>query len=346
MKSRRRRSSGTRQAFASQLNMREAPPDARVLVLLRGALVRRRLARSGSSAAGSSSSASTAAGFALRVFGFFSTGSPRSQVTVPPASSIFSLAVFEKPCAETESAFESSPTPSTLTSTETLRISRFALSVSGVTSSPASKRSSRSRRLTGWLYVRNGPIGIASADVLPRSFPSRMSIGIWPPSKPAGSLCEPGAGLLALDPAAGVAAVARAHAAADALARLARLRRLQRVEVELVGHRQRPSRSSRRRHGDEVRDVAQLARELRRLLVLGGLADPAESERAQRALVRLGLTDRAAGLGDRPCHASLIGRPPPVLGRLGRLRLALGGGRDGLAGSLREPARPARRPRA
>ena len=34
-------------------------------------------------------------------------------------------------------------------------------------------------------------MGIASAEVLPRSLPSRMSIGIWPPSKPAGILCEP-----------------------------------------------------------------------------------------------------------------------------------------------------------
>ena len=112
-------------------------------------------------------------------------------MTVPPAASIFSFAVFEKPCADTERAFDSSPTPSTLTSTETLRIRRFSLSVSGVTSAPASKRSSRSRRFTGWLYVRNGPIGIASADVLPRSLPRRMSIGICPPSNPAGILCEP-----------------------------------------------------------------------------------------------------------------------------------------------------------
>ena len=138
-----------------------------------------------------SSAASSAAGFARRFFGTFATGSPRSQVTDPPAASIFSRAVFEKPCAVTASAFVSSPTPRIFTSTETLRIRRFALSVSGVTSSPASKRASRSRRLTGWLYVRNGPIGIASADVLPRSFGSRMSIGIWPPSKPAGSLCDP-----------------------------------------------------------------------------------------------------------------------------------------------------------
>ena len=70
---------------------------------------------------------------------------------MPPAASIFSFAVFENPCAEIERAFDSSPTPSTFTSTETFRISRFALSVSGVTSVPASKRSSRSRRLTGWL---------------------------------------------------------------------------------------------------------------------------------------------------------------------------------------------------
>src|SRR6187401_3012360 len=34
-------------------------------------------------------------------------------------------------------------------------------------------------------------MGIASADVFPRSFPRRMSMGIWPPSKPAGILLEP-----------------------------------------------------------------------------------------------------------------------------------------------------------
>ena len=66
-----------------------------------------------------------------------------------------------------------------------------ATSASGVTSAPASKRASRSRRLTGCVEVRNGPIGIASADVLPRSFGRRMSIGICPPSNPAGMLCDP-----------------------------------------------------------------------------------------------------------------------------------------------------------
>src|SRR4029077_6835114 len=44
------------------------------------------------------------------------------------------------------------------------------------------------------------------------------------------------AGLLALDPAAGVAALARAHAAADALAVLARLRGLQVREIQVTGH--------------------------------------------------------------------------------------------------------------
>ena len=39
---------------------------------------------------------------------------------MPPAASIFSTAVFENVCAVTESFFVSSPSPSTLTSTESL----------------------------------------------------------------------------------------------------------------------------------------------------------------------------------------------------------------------------------
>jgi hypothetical protein len=54
-----------------------------------------------------------------------------------------------------------------------LRISPARLSSSGVTSVPASKRDS-AETLTGWLYVRKGPIGIASADVAPRCLPTRM----------------------------------------------------------------------------------------------------------------------------------------------------------------------------
>ncbi len=124
-------------------------------------------------------------------FFFFSTGSPRSQFTLPPAASIFSTADFENPWAETESFFVSSPSPRIFTSTWSLATRPTPLSDSGVTSEPASKRLSRSRRLTGWLYVRKGPIGIASADVLPRSLPRRMSIGVWPPSKPGFILCDP-----------------------------------------------------------------------------------------------------------------------------------------------------------
>ena len=119
-----------------------------------------------------------------------STGS-RSRVTVPPAASIFSTADFENECAVTESFFVSSPSPRTFTSTESFAMSPAAFSASSVTSAPASKRSSSEPTFTGWLYVRNGPMGIASADVLPRSLPVRMSIGIWPPSNPAGILCDP-----------------------------------------------------------------------------------------------------------------------------------------------------------
>ena len=109
---------------------------------------------------------------------------------MPPAASTFSRAVAEAPCTVIESFFVSSPTPRSFTSLRIERIRPFAFSDSGVTSSPASKRS-RSRRFTGCEYVRNGPIGIASREVLPRSFGSRIASGIWPPSNPARMRCEP-----------------------------------------------------------------------------------------------------------------------------------------------------------
>jgi hypothetical protein len=93
---------------------------------------------------------------------------------VPPAASIFSRAEAETPCACTVRAFVSSPTPRTFTSIRIDRISRFAFSASGVTSAPASKRSSSALRLTGCVRVMNGPIGIASFDVEPRCLPTRM----------------------------------------------------------------------------------------------------------------------------------------------------------------------------
>ena len=102
---------------------------------------------------------------------------------VPPAASIFSRAVLEKPWAWTVSALVSSPPPRTLTGTSR-RVARPACaSASGVTSAPLSKRASRSARLTGWVRVRNFSNGIDFFMCGPRSLRIRMWIGVWPPSK-------------------------------------------------------------------------------------------------------------------------------------------------------------------
>ena len=146
MKRTRRLSSGTRQALASQdsklgfalrLGSRLG---GRLLGSLRGLdrLVVRLLGLVGRGCR------------ALRCFlAFFTFGSFRS-VRVPPAASTFSRALAEAECTLIESFFVSSPTPSSFTSLRTERIRPFAFSVSGVTSSPASKRS-RSRMFTGWV---------------------------------------------------------------------------------------------------------------------------------------------------------------------------------------------------
>ena len=89
---------------------------------------------------------------------------------VPPAPSIFSRADFETPWVEMVSFFVRSPWPRIFTSIRVVRIRRFAFSDSGVTSAPASNTRSRSRTLTPCVCVRNGPMGIASFDVLPGSF--------------------------------------------------------------------------------------------------------------------------------------------------------------------------------
>jgi hypothetical protein len=78
--------------------------------------------------------------------------------------------------------------------------------------------------------------------------------------------------LLALDPAAGVAALAGAHAAADALAALARGGRLERCEVQLLRHCLFLD------HLDEMADLSELTGELRALRVLSGAADLAQPE--------------------------------------------------------------------
>ena len=86
-----------------------------------------------------------------------------------------------KAWARTVSFFEISPRPSTLTGWR--RFARpAARSVSGVTSAPASKRASRSERLTGWVWVRNGSNGIDIFLFGPRSLRIRMWIGFCPPS--------------------------------------------------------------------------------------------------------------------------------------------------------------------
>ena len=67
----------------------------------------------------------------------------------------------------------------------------LASSDSGVTWSPAANRCSRSRRLTGCVVVRNGPIGIDVFLCGPRCFPICICSGFWPPMKPARMLWEP-----------------------------------------------------------------------------------------------------------------------------------------------------------
>src|SRR4051812_48304711 len=76
-----------------------------------------------------------------------------------------------------------SPWPRILTGTSR-RVARFfSRRASGVTSDPASKRASRYRRLTGWVWVRNFSNGIDFFMCGPRSLRIRMWIGVCPPSK-------------------------------------------------------------------------------------------------------------------------------------------------------------------
>src|SRR3954470_2984318 len=158
-------------------------------------------------------------------------------------------------CACTVSFLESEPLASTLTGTS-LRVPRpLAFSASSVTSSPASKRRSRSWRLTACVCVRNGSQGIDFFMCGPRSLRIRMWMGICPPSKlcrvfeperePAPfwprpavlpvpepsprptrlrALREPGAGLRVCRPMRGSSAIGDLHEVADAVDHPARLR--------------------------------------------------------------------------------------------------------------------------
>ena len=92
---------------------------------------------------------------------------------MPPAASIFARAAEDTPWRRTVKPKSISPLPRSFTSIFVFLMSRFSTSYSGVTTSPASKRS-RSRTFTGTVRVRKGPTGIASLDVPPRSLPIRM----------------------------------------------------------------------------------------------------------------------------------------------------------------------------
>ena len=135
---------GTRHAFASQENI-VTPPYLYLLPPSRSAQRPRRPRRPRD------------LGFlcdgAAALCRFFRSTGSRSR-DLPPAASIFSTADLENECAVTESFFVSSPSPSTFTSTESLRTSPAARNASSVTSASFSKRCSRSPTLTGCEYVR------------------------------------------------------------------------------------------------------------------------------------------------------------------------------------------------
>src|SRR5215203_1639252 len=206
---------------------------------------------------------------------------------VPPAASIFSRAVAEKPWACTVSAFEISPWPRIFTGTSR-RVARFfSRRESGVTSDPLSKRASRSRRFTGWVCVRNFSNGIDFFMCGPRSLRIRMWIGVWPPSKlilffaperePA-PFCPRPEVLPVPEPSP----------------RPTRLRGLR--EPGAGASECRPMRSSRSSAIDahEVADGVHHPASLRGVLDLDRVADPAQAEGAQRvALLAVGPVGRA-----------------------------------------------------
>ena len=148
-----------------------------------------------------------------------------ASVTEPPAASIFSFADFEKPCAETASFFVSSPEPRIFMSTRVFLSSPFvderfrghvgagletSLEVAQVDRlAVRSERADRHR------------VGGRVAAQLGEPHVDRHLAAL----EPGRQLVRARPALLPLDPAAGVAALARAEAAADALALLARLRR-------------------------------------------------------------------------------------------------------------------------
>src|SRR5437763_14768090 len=109
--------------------------------------------------------------------------SASSTTQLPPAASIRDRALALKAWAWTVRGLVNSPLARILTGIPFLVASRCVRSCSSVTASPASKRASRSRRLTACVWVLNGSNGIDFFMCGPRNFRMRMWIGFWPPSK-------------------------------------------------------------------------------------------------------------------------------------------------------------------
>src|SRR3954467_12821774 len=201
----------------------------------------------------------------------------------PPADSIASRAAALNLWAWTVSFLSSLPLARTLTGMS-LRVPRpLAFSASSVTSSPASKRRSRSWRLTACVCVRNGSKGIDFFMCGPRSLRIRMWIGIWPPSKFA-RLLEPAREPAPFCPRPAVLPVP------EPSPRPTRLRALREPGAGLRECRpMRCSASSLSAIGDlhEVADPVHHAADLLVVLDLDRVADPAQAQRAQRLALRL-----------------------------------------------------------
>src|SRR4051794_18611184 len=196
-----------------------------------------------------------------------------------------------KACAWTVSFLESVPLARTLTGMS-LRVPRpLAFSASSVTSSPASKRRSRSWRLTAWVCVRNGSKGIDFFMCGPRSLRIRMWMGICPPSK----LCR------VLSPEREPAPFCPRPAVLpkpEPSPRPTRLRSLREPGAGLSVCRPIRCCSSAIADLHEVADAVDHAPRLLVVLDLDDVVDPAQAERAQRveldlvgAVARLHLLD-------------------------------------------------------
>src|SRR5918994_3026158 len=175
-----------------------------------------------------------------------------------------------KPWAWTVRALDSSPLARIFTGTS-LRVARpFSRSPSGVTSAPASNRASRSARLTGWVCVRNGSKGIDFFMCGPRSLRIRMWIGFWPPSNPS----------LRLAPDREPAPFWPRPAVLPVPEPSPRPTRLRGVREPRAGLREwRPIRSSAiLGYLHEMTDAVHHAEQLRRVIALDGVVDPAQAE--------------------------------------------------------------------